>query len=74
MKAASLLFGATVLIAAGCGDSSGIPPHSPEETKAINEIKNETPQQQIDRIQKGPMPESAKASMIQQIKDKNGIK
>ena len=73
MKAFVLLTAAAIA-AAGCGSSETVPTHSPTEQKALAELKNMTPQQQIDRIQKGPMPASAKESMIKQIKDKNGMK
>jgi len=59
----------------GCGSSSdSVPAHTADEQKLVDQLKNETPQQQIERIQNGPMPEAAKAAMIQKIKDKNGIK
>jgi len=59
----------------GCGNGAdNVPSHTADEQKLVDEVKNETPEQQIERIQKAPMPESAKAAMIQKIKDKNGIK
>ncbi|CAN5489300.1 hypothetical protein BH11ARM2_BH11ARM2_08260 [soil metagenome] len=61
------------LLLGGCG-SSGVPDHTADEQKAVDELKNQTPQQQIDRIQNGPMPESAKKAMIDKIKKENGLK
>jgi len=59
----------------GCGNNpDAVPAHTAQEQKLIDEMKSLTPQQQIERIQKGPMPESAKAATIQKIKDANGIK
>ncbi|MDR3688145.1 MAG: hypothetical protein P4L46_02115 [Fimbriimonas sp.] len=69
-----LLLAAATLAAAGCGNPNAVPSHSDVETKAINELKSMTPEQQIERIEKGPMPASAKAAQIQKIKDKAGIK
>ncbi|MDR3689118.1 MAG: hypothetical protein P4L46_07040 [Fimbriimonas sp.] len=60
-------------LVAGCANPNSVPVHSATEDKAINELKNMSPQQQIDRIQNGPMPASAKAAMIKKIKDKAGI-
>lgn len=57
----------------GCG-SDGPPPHTAAEQKAVDELKNQTPEQQIERIQNGPMPEAAKKAMIDKIKKENGIK
>ncbi|RYG23033.1 hypothetical protein EON82_15285 [bacterium] len=58
----------------GCGSGDSVPTHTADEQKLVDQLKNETPEQQIERIQKGPMPESAKAAMIQKIKDEHGIK
>lgn len=58
----------------GCGSADSVPGHTADEQKLVDQIKNETPQQQIDRIEKGPMPADAKAKMIQKIKSENGIK
>ena len=58
----------------GCGSGDGVPNHSADEQKAVNALKNETPEQQIERIRKGPMPESAKGPMIERIKRENGLK
>ncbi len=66
-----VLLAAATLVAAGCGSSDAVPAHSASEQKALNEYKSLTPQQQIDRIQKGPMPASAKEAMIKKIKDQN---
>ena len=59
---------------AGCGSDHGSPPHTADEQKAVDDYNKLTPQQQIDRAQKSPMPQGAKDSLIQSIKDKNGIK
>lgn len=57
--------------AAGCGAGQDtVMAHSPSEQKAIDAYKNMTPQQQIDLVQKGPMPQAAKTATIQKIKDK----
>jgi PBP1b-binding outer membrane lipoprotein LpoB len=69
-----LIMAAAIFIAAGCASKDVVPAHSGSEQKALDELSHMTPQQEIERIQKGPMPESAKAARIQQIKDKNGIK
>jgi len=73
MKGVILLAAAT-LVAVGCSNPNQVPSHSAADDKAISELKAMTPEQQIDRIQKGPMPESAKAAQIQKIKEKAGIK
>ena len=74
MKLGLLLLAAATLVAAGCGSSSGVLAHDAREQKALDDLKKETPEQQIERIQKGPMPASAKDAMIKKIKDANGIK
>lgn len=75
MKKLALPFFAAALLIGGCGKSGDtVPAHSPEEEKAIQEVKNLTPEQQIERIQNSPMPDTAKASMIQKIKQEHGIK
>ena len=59
---------------AGCGNSQDtVMPHSASEQKAIDAYKSMTPQQQIDLVQKGGMPEAAKAATIKRIKDKAGL-
>jgi hypothetical protein len=68
-----LLLTVTALAVTACDNPNAVPTHSAADDKAINALKSMTPQQQIDLIQKGPMPPSAKASMIKKIKDKNGI-
>lgn len=72
------LFASAFLLAAflmGCGSNpDAVPTHTADEQKLVDQLKSETPQQQIERIQKGPMPDSAKSAMIQKIKDENGIK
>lgn len=68
----SIAFGCVFLV--GCGSGNGVPAHTADEQKAVDELNSQTPEQQIERIQNGPMPESAKASMIKKIKDDNGIK
>lgn len=67
-----MLFAALVL--GGCGSADTVPSHSAAEDKAIAEAKNLTPEQQIERIKSGPMPEGAKAAMIDRIKQEHGIK
>lgn len=58
----------------GCGSNNGTPPHTAEEEKAVQEAKNLTPEQQIERAKNSPMPQSAKDALIKSIKDKNGLK
>ena len=67
-----LLFAIPLL--GGCGNADSVPAHSADEQKLVDQMKAETPQQQIERIEKGPMPQSAKESMIKKIKDDNGMK
>ncbi|MGV3614183.1 MAG: hypothetical protein ACO1SV_02505 [Fimbriimonas sp.] len=74
MKSAFPLLAVTLLFVGGCGDSDTVPKHSPEEEKAMQEMKSLTPEQQIERIQNGGMPEAAKQAMIQDIKTKHGLK
>ena len=62
------------LVATGCNNPNAVLPHSPDEQKAYDRLNAMTPQQRIDAIEKGPMPAGAKAKMIQEIKDKAGIK
>lgn len=57
----------------GCGDDHGAPPHTAQEEKIVQETQNLTPQQQIDRAQNSPMPQSAKDALIKSIKEKNGM-
>jgi hypothetical protein len=61
-------------VLSGCGSGNQVPAHTADEQKAVNDLNNMTPEQQIERIQKGPMPDSAKAAMIKKIKDENGLK
>lgn len=72
----ALAFSLTALIPllGGCGNGSEVPNHTADEQKAVNELKNETPEQQIQRIQNGPMPEAAKAAMIDRIKKEHNLK
>ena len=59
---------------AGCGNSQdAVMPHSASEQKAIDAYKSMTPQQQIDMIEKGPMPPGAKEAQIKKIKAENGM-
>jgi len=58
----------------GCGSANDIPAHTADEQKAVDELNSMTPQQQIDRLEKGPMPADAKAAMIAKIKKENGLK
>jgi hypothetical protein len=62
------------LLLGGCGDKDVVPGHSAEEEKALKEAASLTPEQQIERIRTGGMPESAKEAMIADIKKKNGLK
>lgn len=74
MKSAFPLLAGTLLFVGGCGASDVVPKHSAEEEKALQEMKTLTPEQQIERIQNGGMPASAKEAMIQEIKTKHGLK
>lgn len=58
----------------GCGNADQVPAHTADEQKAVDELASLTPQQQIDRIEKGPMPAAAKTAMIDKIKKENGLK
>jgi len=69
-----LLIAAAAIVAVGCSNQNAVPAHSAEDQKAIDELSKMSPEKQIERIQNGPMPESAKAAMIQKVKDKAGIK
>lgn len=72
-----VMLAALALTLGGCGESGGSPgkppPHTAEEDAAIKAAKAATPQQQIEQIEKGPMPADQKAVMIKAIKDKNGL-
>jgi len=61
------------LALAGCGSGKTYK-HTATEEAALEQMRNETPEQKIERIQKGPMPASQKDAMIKEIKEKNGIK
>jgi hypothetical protein len=68
------LLAVATLVSAACDNPNAVPAHSATEQKAINDYNKLTPQQQIDLIEKGPMPAAAKAAMVQRIKTKNGLK
>ena len=72
MRALIVLIAAT-FVAAGCDNPNGIPAHSAADEKAISDYKSMTPQQRIDLIQKGSMPEAAKEAQIKKIKQANGM-
>lgn len=74
MKPGFVAFDVATLLLGGCGNGDTVPKHSPEEAAALKEMESLTPEQQIERIQNGGMPESAKQAMIQEIKTKNGLK
>ena len=77
MKRASYALFAVALLTplfGGCGNADAIPSHTADEQKAVDELQSLTPQQQIDRLEKGPMPAAAKAAMIAKIKKDNGLK
>jgi hypothetical protein len=74
VKSALPLLAAALLFGGGCGNGDSVPKHTPEEEKALQDLKTLTPEQQIERIQNGGMPDSAKQAMIQQIKTKYGLK
>jgi hypothetical protein len=59
--------------ATGCNGGDSIPKHGADDQKAIDQVNKMTPQQRIDMIQKGPMPQAAKDSMIKKIKAENNL-
>jgi hypothetical protein len=63
-----------VMALGGCSGKNGQPPLTADEEKAVKEVQNLTPEQQIERAQNSPMPQSAKDALIKSIKDKNGLK
>lgn len=70
-------FVAIVLVAAaiaGCGSSQRTYTHTADEEKAMQEVKNLTPEQQIERAQNAPISPEAKETLIRSIKEKNGLK
>ena len=71
---ASLLALAASPLMGGCGGPNDVPAPTADEQKAVDGLKSLTPQQQIERLQNGPMPPAAKEAMIKKIKDDNGIK
>jgi PBP1b-binding outer membrane lipoprotein LpoB len=63
------------IVLGGCsGTPTGPLPHTATEQKALDDYNQMTPEQRIALIEKGPMPESAKAAMIKKIKDQNHLK
>jgi len=62
------------IVATGCNGGDAIPKHGADDQKAIDKVNAMTPQQRIDMIQKGPMPQAAKDHMIKQIKEENHLK
>lgn len=75
VKRISLLAPLAALLLGGCGSGGdSVPGHTASEDKAINEAKNLTPEQQIERIKNSPQPEGAKAALIDRIKREHGIK
>lgn len=71
---AMLTLSTTALFIGGCSSPDSTPKHTAEEQKLVDELNNQTPEEQIERIEKGPMPQSAKDEMIKKIKQENGIK
>jgi len=61
------------LLMGGCSGGDSVPSHTAAEDKAMQDIKNLTPEQRIEQIKNAPMPEGAKAAMIDKIKKENGI-
>jgi hypothetical protein len=64
----TILVAAVAILAAGCGNNETVMPHSASEQKAMSSYASMTPQQKIDLIEKGPMPEAAKKAMIERLK------
>ncbi len=58
----------------GCGGSKRTYKYNDVEEKAMQEAKNLTPEQQIERAQNSPLPPEQKEALIKSIKEKNGIK
>ena len=60
---------------AGCGSSaSGPAAHTSDEQKAVDSVKNQTPEQQIAAAENSPMSRDQKDAVIKSIKAKNGGK
>jgi hypothetical protein len=69
-----LALSVAAIAATGCGPGQDtVMAHSPSEQKAIDAYKNMTPQQQIDLVEKSPMPDAAKQATIAKIKTKYHI-
>jgi len=66
-----ILIAAAALVAAGCGSADSVPKHGADDQKAIDAYNAMTPQQHIDLILKGPMPQAAKDASIKKIKEQN---
>ena len=63
------------MVLVGCGSgSNGAPRHTADEEKALESVKNLTPEQQIERAQASPLPPEQKEGLIKSIKEKHGIK
>lgn len=69
-----LLASLAIPLLGGCASGDSVPNHTADEQKLVDQMNRETPEQKIERIQKGPMPEAAKQAMIQKIKKENGLK
>ena len=64
----------TALFIGGCGSADSTPKHTAQEQKLVDDLNNQTPEEQIERIESGPMPQAAKDEMIKKIKQENGLK
>jgi hypothetical protein len=73
IRSAILASLAAVILGCGNSNSTQAPPHTAEEEAAIKAAKAMTPEQQIEQVEKGPLPPEQKAAMIQSIKAKNGL-
>lgn len=63
----------SAIFLSGCNNIGNAPtPMSPEQTRAA--LDQATPQQQIDWINRSPMPPDEKARRIKEIEDKHGVK
>lgn len=69
-----IFLAAMALVVAGCANPNAVPAHTAADDKAINYYKSLTPQQRIELIQKGAMPQAAKDAQIAKIKADNGLK
>jgi hypothetical protein len=69
----SILGALCAIVLTGCNNIGNAPtPMSPEQTRAA--LDQATPEQQIDWINRSPMPPEEKARRIKEIEEKYGVK